>query len=103
MARRSQLVPVVSRESRTADRPGPASSSPFRSSKLANRKVAAREMIKKREAEIEALSKALDKAETPKLQKILATRLLASRNNLRSWQDYIREADREPRAVITTR
>ena len=101
MARKSQLVPVMSRDSRTADRPGPAASSPFRSSKAATRIKAARAMIEKRQGEIEALTRALDAAEAPKIQKILTTRLLASRNNLRSWEDYIRTYEREPRAVIT--
>lgn len=103
MARKSQIVPVMSRDSRTADRPGPASSSPFRSSKAAVRIKAARAMIEKRQGEIKALTRALEAAESPKIQKILTTRLLASRNNLRSWEDYIVTYEREPRAVITLR
>jgi hypothetical protein len=102
MPRKSTIAPVMSRHSATADRPGPASSSPFRSSKPANRIVAARAMITKREAEISALEKALDEADNVKVQRILTTRLLATRNNLRSWLAYLEEdeAPRERRAVI---
>ena len=100
MPRRSAEVPVLSRQSRVADRPGPAEASPFRSSKAANRIVAARDMITKRQQEIEALRKALDVADNVKVQRILATRLKATTNNLRSWQAYIETYEREPRAVI---
>lgn len=100
MARTSRITPVMSRQSAVADRPGPAAASPFRSHKVANRIVAARAMIEKRKAEIAALEKALESADNIKIQRILTTRLLASRNNLRSWEAYICEADREPRAVI---
>lgn len=100
MPRKSAVAPVMSRESRVADRPGPASSSPFRSSHLATRIVSARAMITKREAEIEALTKALDAADNVKIQRILTTRLKATTNNLRSWQAYIAEPEQEIRAVI---
>jgi len=102
MPRKSTVVPVMSRHSATADRPGPASSSPFRSSKAGNRIVAARAMIEKREAEVAALEKALGAADNLKIQKILTTRLRATRNNLESWLTYLEEdeAPRERRAVI---
>lgn len=104
MARRSALVPVMSRHSATADRDGAAASSPFRSHKPAHRIVAARAMVEKREAEIAGLERALAAAETLKVQRILTTRLLASRNNLQSWLAYLEEdeAPREARAVIIT-
>lgn len=90
----------IRRDARTADRPGPADASPFRSAKAGRRIVAARAMINKRKDEIAKIEKALERAETPKIQRILTTRLLASKNNLAAWETYIVGFEQEPRAVI---
>ena len=57
-------------------------------------------MIVKRNAEIAQIKRALKTAETPKVQRILAQRLLASTNNLASWLNYAAAAERESHAVV---
>jgi len=103
MARAYTASRYIGRDSSTGDRPQPASASPFHSHKAATRIKGARAMIAKRTAEIAQIKKALKVAETPKIQKILATRLLASTNNLQSWMAYLPEAERVPSAVIMAR
>lgn len=84
------------------DRKGAANTSPFRSKADQARYLAATKMIGKRYAEIATLEQALASTDNKAEQKRLRLRLQASRNNLRSWEDYIaKEAPREPRAVIT--
>lgn len=59
-------------------------------------------MIGKRYAEIADLERSLAATADRKEQRRLTLRLQASKNNLRSWEDYItKQAPREPRAVIT--
>lgn len=84
------------------DRKGPRTSSPFRSKAPSTRLIAAQQMVIKRLEEIVALERALGQTGDRAEQRRLTTRLLASKNNLRSWQDYIAQnSPREPRAVIT--
>jgi hypothetical protein len=95
---------TASRYSRTADRQGPAAKSPFRSANLSKRMIACLEMIQKREREIGELEEALAKSMSLKEQKVLAQRILASKNNLASWETYYKQNfPREPRAVIISR
>ena len=101
MARAVTTSEYIGRNSAVADRPRPANQSPFRAHKLATRIKAARVMIAKRDAEIAQLTKAIAKADTPKFQRILAQRLLASKHNRASWLDYVVTAERDARAVIT--
>lgn len=92
---------TTSRFSRTADRPGPASASPFRSKQESTRYVAALAMIGKRQQEIKALTKALEQADTFKDQRRITTRLKACQNNLQAWDTYLEQQQpREPRAVV---
>ncbi len=97
MARRA----TASRNSRTADRSGPAGSSPFRSSYPHKRSTGAEGMIAKREREIEMLESLLRKTSAPADQQRITLRLVASINNLNAWLTYRAEGCRkEPRAVI---
>lgn len=83
------------------DRRGPAKASPFRSKSEETRYNAALEMIAKREEELAGLREILSRISDQQTQRILAQRILATRNNLRSWEDYVaKHAPREPRAVI---
>lgn len=83
------------------DRRGPANLSPFRSKSEETRYNAALEMIAKREEEMAGLREILSRISDLQTQRILAQRILATRNNLRSWEDYVaKHAPREPRAVI---
>ena len=92
---------TASRYSRTADRPAPASHSPFRSYQPSRRAIAAHQMVEKREDELEALETCLRNERDPREQKRLAQRILATKNNLESWLDYLGdEAPREKGAVI---
>jgi hypothetical protein len=77
------------RHSKTADRPGPANRSPFRSSHPLRRQIAAAKMVAKREEELAALRAALRKATDEDDQRRLTERLLATSNNLESWLDYL--------------
>ena len=98
MARR---VVTASRDSRTADRKGPAESSPFRSSLPANRVLGAVAMIAKRDREIEMLEGLLHKTSDLGEQKRVTLRLVASINNRTSWQVYLDGGSpKETRAVI---
>lgn len=97
---------VTSRYSRTADRHVPVNRSPFRSCNPSKRYIAALEMKQKRQAEMEALETALAKTTDIREQRRLTTRLLATKNSLRSWEAYFEgdnEQDescyREPRAT----
>ena len=101
MARAYTASRYIGRESTTGDRPRSAAWSPFHAHKSAHRIKGARAMIAKRHAEIAQIKKALKTAETPKVQRILTQRLLASTNNLASWNAYIIDADRVKSAVIT--
>lgn len=83
------------------DRKGPRTSSPFRSKVETTRLVAAQQMVIKRLEEVVALEREIGRASGAERRR-LTTRLTATRNNLRSWQDYIaKNTPREPRAVIT--
>jgi hypothetical protein len=98
MARR---VATASRDSRTADRQGPAESSPFRSSLPINRVLGARLMVAKREEEIGMLEGLLRKTSGPKEQQRITLRLVASIRNRDAWLDYLAAGSRkETRAVI---
>ena len=90
----------IGRDSSVADRPREANQSPFRAHKASIRIKGARAMIAKRTAEIAQIKKALVIAETPKVQRILAQRLLASTNNLQSWLAYVPESERVATACI---
>jgi hypothetical protein len=93
--------PTASRYSRTADRPGPASSSPFRSARPLKRVLAAEAMVAKRDREIEMLEKLLLRATKAAEQKRITLRLVASINNRKSWLDYLAQGSyKEVRAVI---
>ena len=94
-------VATASRDSRTADRQGPAESSPFRSSRRVNRVLGAKAMIAKRTEEIEMLEGLLRKASDPEDQKRITLRLVASIHNRASWRDYTDGGSpKETRAVI---
>lgn len=98
MARR---VATISRDSRTADRQGPAESSPFRSSRPLKRVLAARDMVNKRDREIEELEALLADAADLPIQQQLTLRLTASIKNRASWKTYLGEGSpKETRAVI---
>ena len=89
------------RDSRTADRPGPAEASPFRSSRPSKRVLAARAMILKRDREIDELEAKLADATDPALQAKLTTRLVATINNRKSWLTYLADGSpKETRAVV---
>lgn len=95
------------RDSYRAERSKPKSQSPFRSSNPSRRYIAALTMTHKRREEIEALEKALARATDVKVQKQLAQRLLATKNNLASWEAYLSGKNergekhyRESKAVI---
>jgi len=79
---------VAKRHSRE-DRDGDPKYSPFRSYKADKRYVAAMEMVVKRTEEISALERLLGRTKNLGEQKRLTTRLLASKNNLKSWRDYL--------------
>jgi hypothetical protein len=94
-------VAVITRDSRTADRQGPAESSPFRSSLPRKRLLAAEAMIEKRDLEADKLEEKLARTTDPAEQARLTTRLLATVNNRNSWLDYVAEGfPKETRAVI---
>lgn len=98
MARR---VATLTRNSRTADRQGPAQSSPFRSSRPLTRVQAARDMVSKRDREIEDLEALLANATDLSKQQQYTLRLTASINNRASWLTYLGEGSpKETRAVI---
>lgn len=63
--------------------------SPFRSYRDINRYKAALDMIEKRRAEIWEIERSLVRTSDRAEQKRLTLRLLASKNNLKSWQDYL--------------
>lgn len=92
---------TASRDSRTADRQGPASASPFRSSLPRKRVLAAEAMIAKRLAEIEELEELLDGIGELDEQKRVTLRLTATYRNLAAWQNYLVDGSpKEIRAVI---
>ena len=95
------MASVKARNSRD-DRRGAANTSPFRSKAAEQRYLAAMQMVVKRTQEMAALERVLGNTSDIKEQRRLTTRLLATRNNLRSWEAYIADnTPREPRAVIT--
>jgi hypothetical protein len=63
--------------------------SPFRSHQLDERKTAARKLIRLRKRELSALEKRWTAEKTARRQRLLMTRMQATRNNIVSWQDYI--------------
>jgi hypothetical protein len=63
--------------------------SPFRSHQLDERKAAARKLIRLRKRELSALEKRWTAEKTARRQRLLMTRIQATRNNIVSWQDYI--------------
>jgi hypothetical protein len=88
---------TISRHS-ADDRQGPARLSPFRSEDEEIRYWAAWKMIAKRQAELAGLEALVPTSRQEK--SVLALRIRATKNNLASWEAYIQEYDREPRAVI---
>jgi hypothetical protein len=63
--------------------------SPFRSVLLAERQEAADELIRQREKSLKVLESRWRKESRAARQRILLTRIQATRNSLVSWQDYI--------------
>jgi hypothetical protein len=63
--------------------------SPFRSHALADRRAAARKLISRRKRELSALEKRWASERTARRQRLLMTRIQATRNSIVSWQDYI--------------
>jgi hypothetical protein len=63
--------------------------SPFRSFLLAERQEAADELVRQREKELKVLESRWRKESKAARQRILLTRIQATRNNIVSWQDYI--------------
>lgn len=64
-------------------------SSPFRSYLPAEREEAAHIFVVRRTTELAELEKAWAKERTAKRQRLLMTRIQATRNNRQSWLDYI--------------
>lgn len=75
--------------------------SPFRSYHIMTRYKAALDMIEKRRVEIHDLERSLTRTQDRAEQRRLTQRLLASRNNLKSWQDYLVSHPQVQGAVIT--
>lgn len=63
--------------------------SPFRSTRLDDRRQAADRLIMQRERELLLLEKRWNAERTAKRQRLLMTRIQATRNHIRGWQDYI--------------
>ncbi len=63
--------------------------SPFRSFLSAERREAADRLIRQREEELAVLEIRWRKERTPKRQRLLLTRIQATRAHVVSWQDYI--------------
>jgi hypothetical protein len=94
-------VVTASRNSRTADRQGPAAASPFRSSRPLKRMLGAQAMMEKRRAEIADLEALLKETADPAEQQRVTHRLTASYRNLASWETYLHDGSpKETRAVI---
>lgn len=84
------------------DRQGPPHLSPFRDEDEGTRVAAALEMVAKRQHEITGLERLLaNKHNTPATKRIIRERIAASKRNLVSWEDYLRDhAEQERRAVV---
>jgi hypothetical protein len=65
--------------------------SPFRSCILAERENAADQIIANREAELDLLDKKWQREKKAAKQRQLMTRIQATRNHIRGWQDYIEQ------------
>ena len=91
---------TTARHSRSSDRPVVPSQNPFRSASPSKRVANAQSMLEQRREEMELLQRALDVTTSAREQARLAMRILATQNNIRSWETYLQEAEREPRAVI---
>jgi hypothetical protein len=63
--------------------------SPFRSHSLADRQKAADKLISQRTRELAALERRWRGEKTARRQRLVMTRIQATRNNIVSWQDYI--------------
>jgi hypothetical protein len=63
--------------------------SPFRSTLPTVRREAADRLIEQREKELGALERRWKGERTARRQRLLMTRIQATRNNIVSWQDYI--------------
>jgi hypothetical protein len=63
--------------------------SPFRSYRVADRQDAADKLISQRTRELAALERRWRGERTARKQRLLMTRIQATRNNIVSWQDYI--------------
>lgn len=75
--------------------------SPFRSYQGSKREQAAQEMIDRRTSELARLKALARHASNPAMQKRLATAILATANNLKSWQEYLEDgAAHEKRATV---
>ncbi|RZU36007.1 hypothetical protein EV284_3490 [Streptomyces sp. BK022] len=66
-------------------------SSPFRSFLPAERQEAAEALIRLREKELKVLERRWRQERKITRQRLLLTRIQATRNNIVSWQDYISE------------
>jgi hypothetical protein len=88
---------TISRHS-ADDRRGPARLSPFRSEDEEIRYWAAWKMIAKRTEELAGLEQIVPA--TRQERAALRLRIAATKNNLVSWETYIEDFEREPRAVI---
>jgi hypothetical protein len=63
--------------------------SPFRSHFLADRQAGACKLISRRKRELAALEKRWAGEKMARRQRLLMTRIQATRNNIVGWQDYI--------------
>lgn len=101
VTRKRTLSDVRTRNSRTAQIAQPIQASPFRSEDEDRRIRAAEDMLQKRLSELASLYLLNEKETDPKKQRKLAQRILATKNNIKSWTTYLADnAPREPRAVI---
>jgi hypothetical protein len=63
--------------------------SPFASGRYADRQAAAEQLIAQRECELERLERRWRREAAPRRQRLLLTRIQATRNHVVSWQEYI--------------
>ncbi|MDX3260765.1 hypothetical protein PV336_16210 [Streptomyces sp. MI02-2A] len=73
---------------------------PFRSYRLSERRDAADKLIRQRKKELATLEKRWRGEKIAKRQRLLMTRMQATRNHIVSWQNYI--ADGCPRVANAT-
>lgn len=101
IARKRPQSEVRTRNSRTANIATPVQASPFRSEDEDTRIRAAEAILAQRLSELASLRKINEEETNPKLQRKYATRIRATKNNIKSWVDYLGDnAPREARAVL---